>query len=434
MEMGGSKEHVAQTATRVAESVLDEEDEEDVVVDDDLLRLATKRKISETEEKTSKAKKASKKTVKLCQSQEQSCLSDSFDSETRFSGYALGRIKKFLQETKGMRVKVEDFFPDLKLLVDSIRFFLKNTGEPGQPGFTDQKVYRQKKMVLKVSADASTQLEADISPQELWEALQSLKPGKAPGLDGLPAHFYKAFWLVVGEDLLSVLRDSLVAGRLPLSCRRAVLTLLPKKEEGGQGLVHLASRGAAFRLQFIQRLLTGPADLVWRPAARAVLASVLGTGTGGIHVFNGLWKMQTEPIIYGTCFNVSQTLGVSGVEKFVAANITTLGQVVDLCGPHMEDAAALSSAVGVSSVRLISNMLRVWRDQLSSQERSSIVFMFEGLLMHSDLDPFPAESLDPDFKDCCGWFLEHGVSGPTRLADTGGQDESEEKDGGILRL
>lgn len=36
--------------------------------------------------------------------------------------------------------------------------------------------------------------------------------------------------------------------------------LPPHKEEGGQGLVHLASRGAAFRLRFIQRLLygTGP--------------------------------------------------------------------------------------------------------------------------------------------------------------------------------
>lgn len=39
------------------------------------------------------------------------------------------------------------------------------------------------------------------------------------------------------------------------------------KEEGGQGLVHLASRTAAFRLQFAQRFLTGPVDLVWRPVA-----------------------------------------------------------------------------------------------------------------------------------------------------------------------
>lgn len=45
------------------------------------------------------------------------------------------------------------------------------------------------------------------------------------------------------------------------------------KEEGGQGLIHLASRGAAFRLCFIQRLLVGPIDLVWRPLARTVLLS-----------------------------------------------------------------------------------------------------------------------------------------------------------------
>ncbi|KAI3357248.1 hypothetical protein L3Q82_015691 [Scortum barcoo] len=93
---------------------------------------------------------------------------------------------------------------------------------------------------------------------------------------------------------------------------------------------------------------------------------------------------KKEPIIYGTGFNVSQTLGVSGVEKFVAANITTLGQVVDLCGPQMDDAAALSESL-------------------------------------HDSDPFPVESLDPDFRDRCGWFLEHSVSGPTSLADTGGK-------------
>lgn len=75
----------------------------------------------------------------------------------------------------------------------------------------------------KVSADANKHLEADISP-EAWQ-----RPGKAPGIDGLPADFYIAFWPVIGEDLLDVLRDSLLKGQLPMSCRRAVLTLLPKK-------------------------------------------------------------------------------------------------------------------------------------------------------------------------------------------------------------
>ena len=50
------------------------------------------------------------------------------------------------------------------------------------------------------------------------------------------------------------------------------------KEDGGQGLIHLASRGAAFRLCFIQRLRAGPADLVWRPIAQAMLRRAGGLG------------------------------------------------------------------------------------------------------------------------------------------------------------
>lgn len=48
-------------------------------------------------------------------------------------------------------------------------------------------------------------------------------------MDGLPIDFYKSFWSVIGDDLLAVLNESLADGLLPLSCRRAVLTLLAKK-------------------------------------------------------------------------------------------------------------------------------------------------------------------------------------------------------------
>ena len=81
----------------------------------------------------------------------------------------------------------------------------------------------------RVSQAVAAELGAEISPGELYAALQSLGNGKAPGIDGLPVEFYKAVWPVVGGDLLAVLSDGLAAGRLPLSCKRAVLTLLPKK-------------------------------------------------------------------------------------------------------------------------------------------------------------------------------------------------------------
>ncbi|KAI3355854.1 hypothetical protein L3Q82_004224 [Scortum barcoo] len=83
--------------------------------------------------------------------------------------------------------------------------------------------------LLQVETEANTKLEAQLTPQELYAALMSLKSGKAPGIDGLPVDFYKSFWSVLGEDLLEVFNDCLERGRLPLSCRRAVITLLPKK-------------------------------------------------------------------------------------------------------------------------------------------------------------------------------------------------------------
>jgi len=72
-------------------------------------------------------------------------------------------------------------------------------------------------------------LESPLTLEELSAALKSLNGGKSPGLDGLPAEFFKKFWDLIGPELLLVFRESLEKNELPLSCRRAVLTLIPKK-------------------------------------------------------------------------------------------------------------------------------------------------------------------------------------------------------------
>ncbi|KAL7866182.1 hypothetical protein SRHO_G00114290 [Serrasalmus rhombeus] len=81
----------------------------------------------------------------------------------------------------------------------------------------------------KLVEDSALGIERQLSLVELSDALRSMECGKAPGIDGLPVEYYKSFGPVIGEDLLEVLNDSLAKGRLPSSCRRAVLTLLPKK-------------------------------------------------------------------------------------------------------------------------------------------------------------------------------------------------------------
>ncbi len=51
----------------------------------------------------------------------------------------------------------------------------------------------------------------------------------APGIDDLTVEFYKAFWSILAPHILDVFNESLASGSLPLSCRRAVVALLPKK-------------------------------------------------------------------------------------------------------------------------------------------------------------------------------------------------------------
>lgn len=82
-----------------------------------------------------------------------------------------------------------------------------------------------------MDVDTNAVLDAELSLNELNTALVSLANGKAPGVDRLPVKFYKSFWPVVGKDLLEVFSDSFCKGQLPLSCRTAVITLLPKKRD-----------------------------------------------------------------------------------------------------------------------------------------------------------------------------------------------------------
>uniref|UniRef100_A0A3B1KAN1 Reverse transcriptase domain-containing protein n=1 Tax=Astyanax mexicanus TaxID=7994 RepID=A0A3B1KAN1_ASTMX len=81
----------------------------------------------------------------------------------------------------------------------------------------------------KLAEGDMNSLELPLTLTELKAAAFQMAPGRSPGIDGLPVEFYRAFWDLIGQDLLSVLMECLLSGELPLSCRRAVLTLLPKK-------------------------------------------------------------------------------------------------------------------------------------------------------------------------------------------------------------
>ncbi len=54
-----------------------------------------------------------------------------------------------------------------------------------------------------------------------------------PSIDGMTTDFYHYFWNVLGQDFYEVAKECFENGFLPSSCRRAVLSLLPKKGDLG---------------------------------------------------------------------------------------------------------------------------------------------------------------------------------------------------------
>ena len=58
-----------------------------------------------------------------------------------------------------------------------------------------------------------------------------MKNGKSPGTDGLPAEFYKFFWLDLGADMTTSFNYAFSIGMLSISQRRRIISFIPKKNK-----------------------------------------------------------------------------------------------------------------------------------------------------------------------------------------------------------
>lgn len=121
--------------------------EDEDISDEDLMKIAQKRK--STESVQSRAKVAKGKKDRKTRSSENS----DFTQEEGSSSYTLAQIQTFLQDTEGLRLlKVENFFPDLKLFVSSAQPLTRASGGFGDEGLTEQEIYRLRKLIIKVKA------------------------------------------------------------------------------------------------------------------------------------------------------------------------------------------------------------------------------------------------------------------------------------------
>ena len=81
----------------------------------------------------------------------------------------------------------------------------------------------------KLSSEQSNEMEGQITEAELLNALKSCSNGKSPGSDGYSVEFYKFFWSDIKDYLLNSINMSYRSGRMSITQRLGLITLLPKK-------------------------------------------------------------------------------------------------------------------------------------------------------------------------------------------------------------
>ncbi|KAJ3584383.1 hypothetical protein NHX12_014878, partial [Muraenolepis orangiensis] len=243
---------------------------------------------------------------------------------------------------------------------------------------------------ITVSEEANSQLEGPLTIQELQTALQGMQGRRAPGIDGLSVEFYKAYWDVLSHDLLDVFNESLASGSMPVSCRRAVITLLPKKGN----------------LQDIKN---------WRPVSLLcvdykILSKALATRLGKA-VEQVIHRDQTYcvPADQEKAFDrVEHSFLWKVMEKFgfSAGFIAKIKQLVDAVGPELSDAQALGSLLGLHSVRVAQRILQLWSQILCPEEKRLLRSYGQGRARPDPADPFPEIYLSPGLGELTGPLLQ----------------------------
>lgn len=82
-----------------------------------------------------------------------------------------------------------------------------------------------------VTQEMNDKLCADFTVEEVHKAFFQIHPNKAPGIDGLPASFFRKFWNVLNVDFTGLCLD-LLNGRICMSeVNQTVIVLIPKIDE-----------------------------------------------------------------------------------------------------------------------------------------------------------------------------------------------------------
>ncbi|KAK3568710.1 hypothetical protein QTP86_013881, partial [Hemibagrus guttatus] len=225
----------------------------------------------------------------------------------------------------------------------------------------------------KLSERAARELDRELSLEELHEALQRMENGRASRIDGLPAEFYKAFWAVIGQDVLDVLWDSI---------RR-------DQEKAFDRVEH----------EYLWKVL----EAFGFNSGFVAMIRVFYCEIESVQKYTGCWR---------SLWYTGGRLDISGVtvpalsRTLVSSGIVTLRELMNVAGSDLSRAEDLAARMGLRSLRVVNQLLHRWRSALTSEERVQLMDCQRTETGPAENKPFPQLNIAPDLDGCAGPLLE----------------------------
>ncbi len=193
--------------------------------------------------------------------------------------------------------------------------------------------------------------------------------------------------------------------------------------------MHKQSRTAAFRIQFIQRLLTGSEEFELEESSLLYIERVRRHGIGWSLILARSAKAETTfSDFYRNLFKVWTLFEIpKDCELFVLAvaraltseprysvteenllnsGLLTIGQVLQVAGANFSDVIATTEKMAMRSFRLVARALDKWKTALSDKEFKLLLDYLLGLVNPDCTDSFPDLYFIPIMDNCEGCFLE----------------------------
>ncbi|GJR68831.1 RNA-directed DNA polymerase, eukaryota, reverse transcriptase zinc-binding domain protein [Tanacetum coccineum] len=82
----------------------------------------------------------------------------------------------------------------------------------------------------RLDADKAMELIKDVTNEEIKEAIFSIEDNKASGPDGFSSKFFKAAWMVIGNDVCAAIKEFFTSGKLLGEFNTTLISLVPKSK------------------------------------------------------------------------------------------------------------------------------------------------------------------------------------------------------------